>query len=78
MATVRGTRKKRKKLLRKKICRLCDNRVTHVDFKDIELLRRYQTELGRILPRRITGACFRHQKMLSAAIKRARNVALAM
>lgn len=77
MATVRGTRRK-KKLLRKKICRLCDNRVSYVDFKDVELLRRYQTEQGKILPRRITGACFRHQKMLASAIKRARNIALVM
>ena len=69
-------KKRKKKLARQKRCRLCENKVNHIDFKDVDLLRRYQTEQGKILPRRITGNCFRHQKMLSAAIKRARNLAL--
>ena len=47
-----------------------------IDFKDVELLRRYQTEQGRILPRRITGTCYTHQKMLAQAVKRARQLAL--
>lgn len=76
--TVRTRRRKRRKMLRKKVCRLCENRVKHIDFKDVELMRRYQTEKGRILPRRITGNCFKHQKMLAAAIKRARNMALVL
>jgi small subunit ribosomal protein S18 len=63
---------------RKKICRLCEARVGHIDFKDVELLKRYQTEQGKILPRRITGNCYKHQKTLSAAIRRARNLALVM
>lgn len=76
--SARALRKRKRKLLRKKICRLCDNRVNYIDFRDVDLLRRYQTEQGKILPRRITGTCFKHQKMLSASIKRARNLALVL
>ncbi len=72
----KSIKKKRRKLLRTKTCRLCEMRITFIDFKDVELLRKYQTEKGRILPRRVTGACFKHQKMLAHAIKRARNLAL--
>ena len=76
MATTR--RKKRRKVVRQKVCRLCENKVTYIDFKDVELLRRYQTEGGKILPRRITGNCFKHQKMLAEAVKRARTLALVL
>jgi len=69
-------RKRRRKVVRQKVCRLCENKVAYIDFKDVELLRRYQTEAGKILPCRITGNCFKHQKMLSSAIKRARILAL--
>ncbi|MBT3378929.1 MAG: 30S ribosomal protein S18 [Lentisphaerae bacterium] len=72
------TRKRKRKVVRKKVCRLCENRVVAIDFKDVELLRRYQTEKGKILPRRITGNCAKHQKMLSARIKRARNLSLVL
>lgn len=73
----------RKKRIRRrvstpKICRLCENKVNYVDFKDAELLKKFQTEKGRILPRRITGTCLRHQKMLCIAIKRARIVSLTL
>ena len=79
MRTGRSTgRGKRRKLVREKTCRLCENRITYIDFKDLELLRRYQTEKGRILARRITGNCFKHQKMLAVAVKRARNLALVL
>ena len=75
----RKPRKKRRKrqYARQKVCRLCENRIVHIDYKDVDLLRRYQTERGKILSRRITGNCFKHQKMLTAAVKRARNLALA-
>ena len=78
MSAMRPTtkRKRRRKVVRQKVCRLCENKVAYIDFKDVELLRRYQTEAGKILPCRITGNCFKHQKMLSAAIKRARVLAL--
>ncbi len=75
MANVRKRRRKQRQN-RVKVCRMCENRVLAIDFKDVDLLRRYQTEKGRILPRRITGNCFKHQKMLTAAVKRARVLAL--
>ena len=78
MRSARAHKRKRRKLLRKKICRLCDNNIAHLDFKDVDILRRYQTEQGKILPRRITGTCYRHQKMLSQAVKRARNLGLVL
>ncbi|MDT8390299.1 MAG: 30S ribosomal protein S18 [Lentisphaeria bacterium] len=70
--------RRRRKVNRKKVCRLCEVRVSHIDFKDVDLLKRYQTEQGKILPRRITGNCYKHQKMLAAAVKTARNLALVM
>jgi len=71
-------KRRKKRVVRIKICRLCENRVKFIDFKDADLLRRYQTEKGRILPRRITGTCYLHQKMLAENIKRARNLAIVM
>ena len=50
--------------------------VTDIDYKDAELLRKFMTERGKIIPRRISGNCARHQRQLTTAIKRARNVAL--
>ena len=52
--------------------------MNYIDFKDGEQLRRFQTEKGRILPRRITGTCLNHQKMLSTALKRARIISVAL
>ncbi len=69
-------RKRKRRVIRKKVCRLCENQIWFIDFKDVEFLRRYQTEQGKILARRITGNCFKHQKLLTAAVKRARNLAL--
>lgn len=71
-------RRRRRKVLRVKTCRLCENKIYTIDFKDVELIRRYQTEGGRILPRRITGNCFKHQKVLAVAVKRARILALVL
>ncbi len=59
----------------KKECRFCKNK-TKIDYKDADALRRYTTERGKILPRRITGTCAKHQRELAAAIKRARNICL--
>lgn len=59
-----------------KSCSLCEDDVEVVDYKDPELLDRFLTDRGKILPRRATGACSRHQKQLSSAIKRARYLAL--
>ena len=61
---------------RRKVCSLCVDKVEDIDYKDIAKLRRYVTERGKILPRRISGNCAKHQRQLTTAIKRARNVAL--
>ena len=59
-----------------KVCRFCEAKVAYIDFKDAESLSKFQTEKGKIMPRRITGNCLDHQKMLSIAIKRARMLSL--
>ena len=61
---------------RKKVCGFCVDKVENIDYKDIARLRRYMSERGTILPRRVTGTCARHQRELTVAIKRARHVAL--
>ncbi len=74
----RDRQRKRRRLDRIKVCRMCENGVTYIDFKDVDILRRYQTEEGKILSRRITGNCYTHQKMIRKAVKQARNLALVM
>ena len=69
-------RKKKKKVQRPKICRLTVDRVVHIDYKDVAMLKHYITERGKIIPRRITGASAKHQRMLTQAIKLARQIAL--
>lgn len=61
---------------RRKVCRFCVDKVDYIDFKDVKLLSGYVPERSKILPRRISGACAPHQRMLAEAIKRARNIAL--
>ena len=61
---------------RRKICRFCIDKVDLIDFKDVKLLQSYVPERSKIMPRRISGACAPHQRMLAEAIKRARNIAL--
>ncbi|NMB12365.1 MAG: 30S ribosomal protein S18 [Firmicutes bacterium] len=61
---------------RRKVCNFCVDKVEKVDYKEIGRLRRYLSERGKILPRRISGNCARHQRQLTVAIKRARQVAL--
>lgn len=61
---------------RRKICRFCVDKVDLIDFKDVKLLQNFIPERGKILPRRISGVCTAHQRMLAEAIKRARNIAL--
>ena len=61
---------------RRKVCAFCVDKVETIDYKDIARLRRYMSERGKILPRRVTGTCARHQRALTTAIKRARQVAL--
>ena len=71
-------RRRRRKVMREKTGRLCENKIFQIDFKDVELVKRYTTEGGKILPRRITGNCFKHQKLLAIAVKRARILALVL
>ena len=61
---------------RKKVCGFCVDKVENIDYKDIARLRRYMSERGKILPRRITGNCAKHQRALTVAIKRARHISL--
>ncbi len=61
-----------KKAPRKKVCTFCVEKVETIDYKDVAKLKRYVTEKGKILPRRMTGVCAQHQRALAKAIKRAR------
>lgn len=70
MAPRRGGRRK------KKVCAFCMDKINYIDYKDINVLKKYITERGKILPRRISGNCAKHQRMLTLAIKRSRNIAL--
>jgi len=65
----RGRRKKR-------VCAYCADKITHIDYKDLPKLRRFVSERGKILPRRITGNCAKHQRAMTVAIKRSRHIAL--
>ena len=70
MAQRRGGRRRRK------VCFFCANHVDHPDYKDIDLVSRFVSDKGKILPRRVTGTCAKHQRALTIAIKRARIMAL--
>ena len=72
MAEERSFRRKSKK----KVCSFCVDHVEEIDYKDVAKLKRYVTEKGKILPRRQTGTCARHQRAVTTAIKRAREMAL--
>ena len=61
---------------RRKVCQFCVDKATFVDYKDVAKLKKFTSERGKILPRRVTGACAMHQRQLTEAIKRARQVAL--
>ena len=61
---------------RKKVCVFCGKENNEIDYKDVNKLKRYVSERGKILPRRITGTCAKHQRAMTVAIKRARHIAL--
>ena len=61
---------------KKKVCMFCVDKVEHIDYKDTAKLRRYVSERGKIVPRRISGNCAKHQRQLTVAVKRARQIAL--
>lgn len=69
-------RRDRSRRPRRKVCNFCVDKVDFVDYKDVAKLRRFTTERGKILPRRISGTCAKHQRKLTLAIKRARAIAL--
>ena len=61
---------------KKKVCIFCADKVSFIDYKDTAILRKFISERGKILPRRVSGTCAKHQRDLNTAIKRARQVAL--
>ena len=65
----RGRRKKR-------VCIFCSDKIDHIDYKDVPKLRKFVSERGKILPRRITGNCAKHQRKLTVSVKRSRHLAL--
>ena len=69
-------RRERGRRPRRKVCAFCVDKVENIDYKDAAKLRRFITERGKILPRRISGNCAKHQRQVTIAIKRARNIAL--
>lgn len=71
MTPRRGGRSKRRK-----VCFFTSNGITHIDYKDVDLLRRFISERGKILPRRVTGTSAKYQRKLTRSIKRARQMAL--
>ncbi|HET6935890.1 MAG TPA: 30S ribosomal protein S18 [Candidatus Angelobacter sp.] len=66
----------RKFFRRKKVCKFCVEKIDDINYKDVRLLQQFVAERGKIVPRRLTGVCTPHQRRLTAAIKRARNIAL--
>ena len=66
----------RKFFRRKKVCKFCVEKIDDINYKDVRMLGQFVAERGKIVPRRLTGVCTPHQRRLTAAIKRARNIAL--
>lgn len=67
---------RRKFFFRKRVCKFCQNKIEYIDYKNVELLSKYIRDRGKIVPRRMSGTCAKHQVQLTKAIKRARNMAL--
>ena len=68
--------RKKKPFLRRKVCRFCTDKKLDIDYKDSKILRYFITERGKIIPRRISGNCAKHQREVTIAVKRARNIAI--
>ena len=62
--------------MRKKVCALCNDKNFELDYKNVDQLRKFINEKGKILPRRATGACAKHQREITTAVKRARHIAI--
>ena len=71
-----GSRPMRQRRSRRKICTFCADKIEHIEFTDTGRLRKFISERGKILPKRMSGNCTRHQRELTIAIKRARHIAL--
>ena len=67
---------KRRRFQRKKVCHFCADKIPFIDYKDVRTLRGYVTDRGKIIPRRISGNCAKHQREITSAVKRSRNIAL--
>jgi len=67
---------KKKRFQKRKSCKFCEDKILAIDYKDVKLLKMYVSERGKIIPRRITGNCAKHQRSLTTSIKRARSIAL--
>jgi small subunit ribosomal protein S18 len=72
----KGPGRKNRGNKRRKVCFFTVNKITHIDYKDIDLLKKFISERGKILPRRVTGTSAKYQRMLTTAIKRSRQIAL--
>lgn len=72
----RGDRGQGAAFPRRKVCQFCADKNSQLDYKDTAMLKRFVTDRGKMIPRRITGVCAKHQRHLALAIKRARNIAL--
>jgi small subunit ribosomal protein S18 len=71
-----GTDRRKKTFIRRKVCRFCTDKKLDIDYKNPRILRYFITERGKIIPRRISGNCAKHQRAVTIAIKRARNIAI--
>ena len=71
-----GTGRKKKIFQRRRVCRFCADKELVIDYKNVKVLTNYLTERGKIIPRRIYGNCAKHQRQMTEAIKRARQIAL--
>ena len=72
----KGAKRPQRRMPKKKVCTFCVEKIDAIDYKDVQKLKRFITEKGKILPRRMSGVCAKHQRILAQAIKRAREMAL--
>ena len=71
-----GPERRKKPFLRRKVCRFCTDKKLDIDYRNPRILRYFITERGKIIPRRISGNCAKHQREVTVAVKRARNIAI--
>ena len=76
MTDVKETKRPMKRIAKKKVCNFCVDKIDTLDYKDVAKVKRFIAESGKIMPRRMTGVCAKHQRVLAEAVKRARVMAL--